>query len=167
MNIETEHKEIIPLNDFELGWRWKKTHNPDISESEKNQILPVSELESKRLYKIIKYFEIEGNLTEKYTQTDWISASQESKDKTERFQKQIESILKPWDEDILINWHRNITLKTTKKIFIKYWTDFLYPSSDDVTIISEKTNWIIFYRHFEVANIWTKITDRNEGNNQK
>ncbi|AUC80733.1 hypothetical protein [Lacinutrix sp. Bg11-31] len=161
MNIEIDHREIITLNDFELGWRWKKTHNPNILETEKNQILPVSDIESKRLYKVIKYFETEGNLSEKHVQTDWLSAIQESEEKIERFRTQIESILEPWDESILINWHRNITLKTTKEIFLKYWTDFLYPSSDDVTIISEKTNWIIFYRHFEVANIWTKVSDNN------
>ena len=157
MNINIDDREIIPLKDFKLGWRWEKTHNPDISELEKEQIQPVSESESKRLNKIIDYFEFEQNLIEKYSQTDWISANAENNVKVERFRNQLESILEPWNEGIIITWHRTITLKTTKTIFLKYWTDFLYPSSDDVTLISEKTNWIMFYRHFEVANIWTKI----------
>ena len=71
-------------------------------------------------------------------------------------QQIIKNYLKPFDEDVIISWERKLTLKTTKKIFIKYWTDFLYPSSDDVTIISERTNWILFYNHCEVANIWIK-----------
>ncbi|MBQ19918.1 MAG: hypothetical protein CMD31_04090 [Flavobacteriales bacterium] len=156
MNIVINDKEIVPLNEFELGWRFEKTHNPNISESEKNEIQPLSEMESKRLNKIIQYFEQENNLREKYTQTDWISANTESDEKIERFKKNLEILLKSCDEDLILSWHRNITLKTTKEIFTKYWSDFLYPSSDDVTIISSKTNWIIFYRHFEVANIWKK-----------
>lgn len=156
LNIEVDDREIVPLNEFELGWRFEKTHSPDISESEKKQILPVSEMESKRLNKVIDYFEQEYNLREKFTQTDWISANAESDEKIEQFRNQLELTLEKWDEEIIITWHRNITQKTTKKIFIKYWTDFLYPSSDDVTLISEKTNWVMFYRHFEVANIWTK-----------
>ena len=156
MNINIDYKEVIPLKDFKLGWRWEKDCNPDISELEKEQIQPVSESESKRLNKIIDYFEFEQNLIEKYSQTDWISANAENNLKVERFRNQLELILEPWNEGIIITWQRNITLKTTKTIFLKYWTDFLYPSSDDVTLISEKTNWIIFYRHFEVANIWTK-----------
>lgn len=159
MNIAIDNKEIVPLNEFELGWRFEKTHCPDISESEKKQIQPVSEMESKRLNKVIYYFEQEYNLKEKFTQTDWISANAESDEKIERFRNQLEMTLEKWDEEIIITWHRNITLKTTKEIFIKYWTDFLYPSSDDVTLISEKTNWVMFYRHFEVANIWTKTSE--------
>lgn len=162
MDIEINHKEIITLNQFELGWRWEKTHSPDISESEKKLIQPVSEMESKRLNKVIDYFESEHNLREKYTQTDWISANAENDEKIDQFRNQLELTLEKWDEGIIITWHRNITLKTTKEIFIKYWTDFLYPSSDDVTVISEKTNWIMFYNHVEVANIWTKISDNKK-----
>lgn len=159
MNIIIDHTEIIKLNEFELGWRWEKTHNPNISESEKKLIQPVSEIESKRLNKIIVYFQSEYNLRKKYTQTDWISANSENDEKIEKFRNQLKFILEKWDEDILITWHRNITLKTSKKLFLKYWTDFLYPSSDDVTLISEKTNWVMFYNHVEVANIWTRISE--------
>ena len=156
MNIEININEVISLKDFELGWRFEKTYNPNITELEKQQIQPLSESESKRLNKIIDYFEIEQNLLEKYSQTDWFSANSENNLKIERFRNELERIIKPWDEEIIITWKRGVTLKTTKNIFLKYWTDFLYPSSDDVTIISKETNWIIFYRHFEVANIWTK-----------
>jgi hypothetical protein len=31
MKIELITKEIIPLDGFELGWRWDTLHNPDIS----------------------------------------------------------------------------------------------------------------------------------------
>lgn len=156
MNIDIDDREFIELKDFELGWRWEKTHNPNISELEKAQIRPVSVIESKRLNKVIDYFENEYNLIEKYTQTNWISANTETDSNIQKFRSYLETTLKPFDEEIIITWKRSITLKTTKTIFIKHWTDFLYPSSDDVTIISEKTNWVMFYRHFEVANIWIR-----------
>ena len=155
LNIEIDNKEIIPLNEFVLAWRWKKTHNPDITESEKELIQPVTEIESKRLNKVIDFFELEDNLRKNYNQTDWVSADSENDKKIERFRMLLKEKLESWNDDVIITWNRRMSLKTTKKIFIKYWDDFLYPSSDDVTIISQKTNWIIFYRHFEVANIWT------------
>lgn len=156
MNIQIDKREIIPLSDFELGWRFDKVHNSDISDYDKQEILALSENESKRLNKVIDYYEIESNRIGKYLETDWFSANSENEDKVERFRNQVENYLKPFNEDIIISWERKLTLKTTKKIFIKYWTDFLYPCSDDVTIISEKTNWILFYNHCEVANIWIK-----------
>lgn len=162
MNIQIDKREIIPLSDFELGWRFDKGHNSDISDYDKKEILALSENESKRLNKVIDYYEIESNRIGKYLETDWFSANSENEDKVERFRNQVENYLKPFNEDIIISWERKLTLKTKKKIFIKYWTDFLYPSSDDVTIISERTNWILFYNHCEVANIWIKGISKND-----
>jgi hypothetical protein len=156
LNIQIDKREIIALSDFELGWRFDKDYNSDISDYDKKEIFALSENESKRLNKVIDYYEIESNRIGKYLEIDWFSANSENEDKIERFRNQVENYLKPFNEDIIISWERKLTLKTTKKIFIKYWTDFLYPSSDDVTIISERTNWILFYNHCEVANIWIK-----------
>lgn len=156
MNIQIDEKEIIPLSDFELGWRFDKCNNSDISDYDKKEVFALSENESKRLNKVIDYYEIESNRIGKYLETDWFSANSDNEEKIERFRNQVENYLKPFNEDIIISWERKLTLKTTKKIFIKYWTDFLYPSSDDVTIISERTNWILFYNHCEVVNIWIK-----------
>lgn len=156
MRIEINNSEIIDLKDFELNWRWEKTHNPDISDLEKTQIEPVSATESKRLNKVIDYFEIEDNLSNDFIETDWISANSENEKKIDTFRNKLTSILETWDENVIVTWNRTTTLKTTKEMFLKYWDDFCYPSSDDVTIISEETNWVMFYRHFEVANIWTR-----------
>ena len=38
----------------------------------------------------------------------------------------------------------------TWEIFVKYWDDFCYPSSDDVFIFPMKKNWILFYSHEEM-----------------
>lgn len=156
VDIKIENTEIISLDNFSLGWRFYKTHNPLISDVEKSEITPLSETESKKLNKIIDYFENESNIFGKYSETDWFSANSEDEEKIVRFRNKVETLLKPFNEDLIISWERKTTLKTTKKIFLKYWTDFLYPGSDDVTIISEKTNWILFYKHFEVANVWIK-----------
>ena len=155
MRIEIDNSEITDLKDFKLNWRWEKTHNPGISDSEKAQIEPVSEIESKRLNKVIDYFEIEDNLRNDFIETDWMSANSENDEKIDAFRNKLTSILDTWDENVIVTWNRTTTLKTTKEVFLKYWDDFCYPSSDDVTIISEETNWVMFYNHIEVAKIWT------------
>ena len=156
MDIKIDDTEIISLNEFSLGWRFDEIHNSDISENEKSQIKPLSEDESRKINKVIDYFENESNRIDSFSETKWFSANQESESNIERFRTHIDNHLKPFDEDLIISWNRKTVLKTSKQIFLKFWTDFLYPSSDDVTIISEKTNWILFYRHYEVANIWIR-----------
>lgn len=55
MKIELDTNEIIPLEKFELNWRWDEIHNPDISAEDKGQIKPLSIKESKRINKVIDY----------------------------------------------------------------------------------------------------------------
>jgi hypothetical protein len=156
LKIIIDQKEIIPFDQFVLSWRWKPSHNSNISEIEKNQIRPFSEMEAKRLDKVINFFESESNLRLNFEETDWMTAGIESEEVIEKFRKQLSIHLDGWNENVIITWGRKTALTTTKSIFIKYWDDFFYPSSDDVTVISENTNWVIFYRHLEVANIWKR-----------
>jgi hypothetical protein len=85
MKIELITKEIIPFDGFELGWRWDTLHNPDISSEEKGLIKPLSVQESKKIYKIIEYFQSESNLHDGFKPTDWIMASSETKDSISKF----------------------------------------------------------------------------------
>lgn len=95
MNIQIDKREIITLSDFELGWRFDKYHNSDISDYDKKEILALSEIESKRFNKVIDYYEIESNRIGKYLETDWFSASSENEDKVEGFRNQVGNYLKP------------------------------------------------------------------------
>lgn len=156
MKIEINHNEIIQLSHFNKNWRWEKSHNSTISSFEKALINPVSESESKRLNKVIKFFENENNLKKEFNETEWMNVGTESIEKIDFYRKKFNSILRPWNENIIITWNRKETLTTTKEIFLKYWDDFCYPSSDDVIIISIETNWVMFYNHIEVAKIWTR-----------
>jgi len=72
MNITIDHSEIISLETFELGWRFDKIHNGEITPEEKKLILALSSTESKRLNKIIDYYENPTNRAEKYTETNWL-----------------------------------------------------------------------------------------------
>lgn len=119
LNIQIDKKEIIPLSDFALGWRFDKVNNSDISDYDKNEIFALSENESKRLNKIIDYYEIESNRIGKYLETDWFSANSENEGKIEKFRNQVETYLQPFNEDLIVSWERKLTVKTTKKIFLE------------------------------------------------
>ncbi|BDD12070.1 hypothetical protein FUAX_45020 (plasmid) [Fulvitalea axinellae] len=157
MKIEIKDEEVIPLSDFELNWRWDKIHNSRISIEELKEIQPLSHDTSKKLFKVASYFESELDLRNDYTSSDWIRASSESDDHTKEFRKKLSKLLKNWNEDLIVCWDKKTSLKTNKEIFLKYWDDFCYPSSDDLIILSVKTNWILIYNHIEVAKIWMKI----------
>ena len=156
MKIELDLNEIITLDDFELGWRWKSLHNHNILEEEKQQLKPLSIRESKKINKIIDLFESESNLGQRFQPNDWIRANSDTQKSIDEFANYFQGITENYNENLFISWNRSTCLYTTKAIFIKYWDDFCYPSSDDVTIISELTNWVYFYNHIEVGQFWIR-----------
>ena len=60
-----------------------------------------------------------------------------------------------WLEDkllngnIIVSWQPDAAVLTQTNIFIKYWEEFCYPSSDDVTVWPENEKWVLQYRHYE------------------
>ncbi len=156
MKIEVDINEIIQFKDFELSWRWDDVHNPNIPIEDKSQIKPLGILESKRINKVITYYESESNLLNLFEPTDWFRASSETKSTIEKFSNNFRILTQGYNENIFISWNRSTCVYTTKEIFIKYWDDFCYPGSDDITIISELTNWVYFYNHIEVGKFWKR-----------
>lgn len=156
MKIQLDINEIIPFESFELSWRWDDLHNPNISPEDKGQIKPLSFIESKRIKKVINHFESESILREHFESTEWFTVSPETKGTLDKFAKRFQELTKDYNENLYISWNRSTSLYTTKEIFVRYWDDFCYPSSDDITIISELTNWIYFYNHIEVGQFWKR-----------
>jgi len=54
---------------------------------------------------------------------------------------------------VTIQWNDFLTIQTTWAIFVEYWESFCYPSSDDVNIWAEDSNWLLQYHHWEVFEI--------------
>jgi len=61
MKIKIDHREIISLEAFELGWRFDKIRNSEITAAEKNLITALSPTESQRVNKIIGYYKNPAN----------------------------------------------------------------------------------------------------------
>lgn len=156
MIIELNINEIIPFKDFSLNWRWDEVHNPNVTSEDIQLIKPLSEIESKRINKVIAYFEVERNLCKSFSPSEWFNASCESKESIKKFSEEFSKLTEDYTENLYISWNRKTCVYTTKEIFIKYWDDFCYQISDDITIISTMTNWVYFYNHIGVGRLWKR-----------
>lgn len=159
MNIIPDTNSIIDFEQFDLSWRWDEQHNPNISREEKQLIVPYSEEESKRLNKIIGYFEVESNLRNDYEEFDWISASIDTEENIQKVRELLSTHFSGCSTEIIVSWNRRTCISTKKEIFFKFWDDFCYPSSDDVTVISTDTGIVLSYNHIEVIKIWRRKTN--------
>lgn len=54
------------------------------------------------------------------------------------------------NDNIVLTWFSaQHTLLTDWKTFTDNWDDFFYPSSDDLIVINETWDWMIYIAHFE------------------
>lgn len=63
---------------------------------------------------------------------------------------------------ILLTWDIETSLLTTWKYFKRNWTDFFYPSSDDLTIIGEHRTWALLFHHSNAIYYSTNDIDQQE-----
>jgi hypothetical protein len=53
------------------------------------------------------------------------------------------------NEIVYIFWKKKIAVQTDTETLIRYFSDFCYPSSDDVTIWPKSEKWLLQYHHYE------------------
>ena len=48
---------------------------------------------------------------------------------------------------VIISWDQNTAIRTTWEVFTTFWSEFCYPSSDDVFVWCESNIWALFFHH--------------------
>ena len=56
----------------------------------------------------------------------------------------------PADSTVTAVWNRELGLRLPWGVFVQYWDDFCYPSSDDVFVFLPSGSEAISYEHYEV-----------------
>lgn len=108
-----------------------------------------AELETKS---IIKPFELCGD---KFKVFEVIDFSGDHKLVSARL-----STINPPTKNFLLIWNSSFNaLVTDFDTVIHHWDDFFCPSSDDLYIISQDKNLILYFAHFECLNIGQYLTD--------
>jgi hypothetical protein len=57
---------------------------------------------------------------------------------------------------VIVSWDRDTAVQTDWQFFCRYWDDFCYPSSDDVTVTPHGGDWQVSYEHFEVLTFYRR-----------
>lgn len=52
----------------------------------------------------------------------------------------------PAEENVAVSWDATAALLTRWEIFCRYWNDFCYPSTDDVTVCPIHGGWALSYQ---------------------
>ena len=53
----------------------------------------------------------------------------------------------PFKSPVYLSYQPEWAIATTWKMVVKYWDDFWYPGSDDLTVVDESLSWAILFWH--------------------
>ncbi len=129
MELDIDYTDI---NEFELVWRWNQKSHCLMPHKDLKTIKPISEKSAKMLYLLNPKFSAEIlELECKETPIDFLNKNLTN-------------------EIVYVFWGPRTAVETTTETLLKYFSDFCYPSSDDVDIWPASKSWLLQYHHCEV-----------------
>lgn len=150
------------MNEFPLKWRFIDPKYQVLPEVHLSQVHPLDVDSSKRLWRYI----LESNLHAEDPFRDGFFQSVESiligdshgnADEDSRVRKWLYRCALPFDKRVLLSWQPDWAVETTWKILVKYWTDFYYPVSDDLTVCDESLQLALLFHHSEKIFYGTNV----------
>lgn len=145
--IEISATDYAPMDSFPRRWRWT---------DERYRIFDAEELSRIRPLRVEKAWEICKRSSEFVSkETDLLSP--ELFEARKEIDTNSGSDVSAWLADrqpisnleIVVSWDQECAVVTDWELFVRYWDDFCYPSSDDVMVFPVHESWVLDYRHYE------------------
>jgi hypothetical protein len=141
------HTDIYPIDTFPLLWRWNQASHAVLPKEEITSIEPLAENKSEELQDIITRLKKNNSQSDPYL----INAEGSDEDVSTLLNN-----LALENELVFVSWHGNTAVRMPLSLFIHRWSDFCYPSSDDVSILPISEGWLLEYWHYEIFT-WSKL----------
>jgi len=156
------------IDDFPLKWRFTDPKYVKLSDAHLAQVRPLDETSSKDLWSYILESNLHGNdpFREGFFQSvESISIPNSERDYAEedaRIRKWLYRCAFPFDKRVLLSWQPDLAVETTWTMLVKYWSDFYYQMSDDLTVCDESLQWALLFHHEERIFFGTNAPRRKD-----
>ena len=125
------------LDEFPLAWRWTSAQHAVLPADTLKLIEPLAPEEAADIAAEARRRCAVGSEAQQFAADD-------------RASSELLSFPIPDDTTVVVSWSDDTAVRTQWQVFRKYWDDFCYAASDDVSIWSPGSNWSLCYFHNEV-----------------
>jgi hypothetical protein len=146
MNIDFNNifEHAIPLDDFMLKWRFS---NDELNSQHINQLMPLDKEASAFLYNYISNNNLHNDFPFKEEFFNVIDKTKILSDNEADIKKWLYHRGIAFDKLVFLSWDKTNAMIVPWKILIKYFNNFYYGSSDDLTVIDQSLNWALLFFH--------------------
>ena len=139
--------KTISLDEFPLKWRWTSKEYCQLTDTELDQIACIAPVDAMLLWNEAINFDSEDS---DFSPCDRKFSDIVSTDTTDNV------TVSAWLSrhvpkcTVFVSWQPEIAVVTNSKLFKERWSEFCYPSSDDVSVWPEDRSWVLHYWHEEI-----------------
>lgn len=154
----------VPMDQFPLKWRFTDPRYDVLPPAHLAQVKPLAPADARQISDMIRAAGIHRDMpfTEGYFRKVTSTAISDRMDPEEerRIRKWLYQRGLPFQRRVLLCYQPEWSIETTWKLFIKYWSAFYYPYSDDLTIIDGSFQWALLFYHEHTAFFGTNLEHR-------
>jgi hypothetical protein len=166
--MKTDAMTYRDMQDFPLKWRFT---DPKFRVLPAKHLLQVRVLDVPSARRLSRFISDSGLHSEDPFQPNFfrlvesteIGDSHGNDAEDSRIRKWLYRCALPFDQTVLLQWQPEWAVETTWKLLVKYWSDFYYPISDDLTVCDFSLQWALLFHHEHEIHFGTNRPRANEG----
>lgn len=137
----------IEIDEFQLKWRFIESEYNILPAEHLKQLTPLNEKASNFLWNFISNSGLHENEPFGNNFFNTIDSTRIHEGNEQEIKKWLYQRGLPFSKRVYLSWQPNTALITSWKLVVKYFDDFYYGGSDDLTIIDESLNWAVLFHH--------------------
>ncbi|MGE8060471.1 hypothetical protein [Pseudomonas sp. NPDC089547] len=131
------------IQNHKLAWRWIDPAYAVLPQKILAQMQAVLPDEARALHKRTLHF-LDNHCLSTELRPEVFNAEQAGPERCSNWLKQLQPHL---EQPVSLSWEAETALRTTWEVFISFWPEFCYPSSDDLVVFPESEEWVLLYNH--------------------
>jgi hypothetical protein len=145
MNAVLQVESSLPFEAFRLRWRFEPPQRNPPPAHQLARIHVLSEEGSRRLWELTQPLHTSDPFTAGLFRD--IASTSLAESSPSDVRKWLYRRGLPCAHDVYLSWSSDTSVRTSWKLLVKYWDDFWYPMSDDLTVIDGDMGWALLLHH--------------------
>jgi hypothetical protein len=146
---------FVPMEQFSLRWRWTDPKYRVLSGNELALVRPFDASAAAAAHSsainILTFTSPTISATGVASLTlDENAVSHDASGEPQLVRHWLRELISGWDSEVIISWDPHTAVLAPWSLFVAYWDDFCYPSSDDVFVFPLTGAWLLYYEHEEI-----------------
>lgn len=141
-----------PMNEWPMKWRFTDPKYNVLRPIHLEQIVPLVPSGAKRLWDTVARSRLHDELpfvSGFFTriETTSVGDSHGNAEEDGRIRKWLYQRGIPFQTQVYLSWQPDWAVRTTWKMLVKYWNDFYYPISDNLSVVDGTFRWALLFWH--------------------